>query len=180
MNTNLTSLSGTVSGTNVSISPMAHQHIVPAWAIVNLNHTHRIEHTHDIAAHSHTVTIPAHSHSVTIPAHGHNVTIPNHSHIVTIQAHSHIITIPDHTHSIEFGIFTGTTGQSISLRVDGALIPITDLNNIDIVRHMRTDGSGRILRDTWHRLEIVPDRLTRISACLFLNIFTNSRGGGDF
>ena len=149
------------------------------------DHAHSIsigahQHNITISGHSHNVTIPAHSHSVTIPAHNHNVTIPNHNHSVTIRAHAHNMTIPDHIHSIEFGIYTGATANGITLRVDGTVIPVTDFNNIDIVRYMKADDSGRILRDSWHKLEIVPDRLTRISACLFLNIFTNSRGGGDF
>jgi len=122
-----------------------------------------------------------HSHNVTIQAHSHSVTIPAHSHSVTISAHSHNVTIPDHIHEIEFGIFQGTTAQGISIRVDNNLIPVlSDLNNINIVQFLRKDGGGRIVRGVWHRLEIVPDRLTRISAQLFLNIFTNSRGGGNF
>ena len=168
---------------------------------VTLGHTHRITipgHTHiiiipahghnvDIPGHSHRVTIPghshsvtidAHSHSVTIPSHSHSVTIPAHSHSVTISAHQHNITIPDHSHEIEFGIFTGASAQSVSIRVDGTTVPIVGgLDNINIIPFLRRDGGGRIARNTWHRLELVPDRLTRISASIFLTIFTNSRGG---
>jgi len=113
--------------------------------------------------------------------HSHNVTIHPHSHNVTVPAHSHNVTVPDHTHEIEFGIFQGSAAQSISIRVDNNLIPVlSDLNNIDLIPFLRKDGGGRIVRGAWHRLEIVPDRLTRISAQIFFNIFTNSRGGGNF
>ena len=156
---------------NVDIPP--HHHLMP--------HDHTVPgHTHDfiIPAHSHQVTIPGHSHTVTIPAHGHSVTIPSHQHNVVIPAHSHNITMPDHIHEIEFGIFTGTRAVGISIRVDGNLVPIEgDLNNVNIIPFLRRDGGGRIVRNAWHTLEIVPDTLTRISASIFLNIFTNSRGG---
>jgi len=175
----------------------AHRHMITATPWMpehshNMQHTHTItahshsftipahSHTVTIPSHSHTVTIPAHAHSVTIPAHSHSVTIPAHSHTVTIEAHSHNVTIPNHTHAIEFGIFEGTAAQQLSIRVDGNLIPINmqQLDHIDIRPFLSRDGGGRIRRNTWHRLEIVPDRMTRINAQIFLNIFTNSRGGG--
>jgi len=150
-------------------------------------HRHDHAHTIDVAGHSHTVTIQGHGHNVTIPGHSHNVTIPGHDHFVTIPAHQHNvtiaahqhnITIPNHTHNIEFGIFTGTRADSVSIRVDDTTVPITGgLDNIDIIPFLRRDSSGRIVRNAWHRLEIVPNRLTRISASIFLTIFTNSRGG---
>ena len=143
-------------------------------------HSHEMAHTHSIGAHSHTVTIPGHSHTVTIPAHGHSVTIPSHTHNVSIPAHSHNITMPDHTHDIEFGIFQGTRANSISIRVDGNTVPIAgSLDNIDIRPFLRRDGGGRVVRNAWHRFEIIPDRLTRISAHLFLIVASNSRGGAN-
>ncbi|MCL2215761.1 MAG: phage tail protein [Defluviitaleaceae bacterium] len=155
---------------------MAHTHIISA-------HSHQLtipghSHTVTIPGHSHSVTIPAHSHSVTIPAHGHSVTIPAHSHNVTIPPHDHGITLPDHTHDIEFGIVTGERAESISIRVDGNTVPITgSLDDINIIPFLRTDGGGRIVRNAWHRLEIIPNTRTRIAACVFLSVFTNSRGG---
>ena len=156
--------------------PHSHDTTIPG-------HSHQLNipghfHTVNIAAHSHLVTIPGHAHTVTINAHSHSVTIPSHQHNVTIQDHQHSITIPDHTHQIEFGIFTGTRAESVSIRVDGNNVPVVgELDNINIIPFLRRDGGGRIARNTWHRLELVPDRLTRLSASLFLTIFTNSRGG---
>jgi len=160
---------------NVPEGGGSHRHGVP-WL-----HAHDIpshSHTVTIPSHQHTVTIPEHSHTVTIPDHGHSVTIPSHQHSVTIPDHSHNITIPDHTHEIEFGIFTGTQADSVSIRVDNTTLPLgADLNDINIIPFLRRDGGGRISRNTWHRLELIPNRLTRLSASIFLTIFTNSRGG---
>ena len=159
----------TISGHSHSVTIPGHSHTVTIPG-----HSHTVT----IPGHSHTVTIPSHSHTVTIPAHGHSVTIPSHTHNVTIPDHSHNITIPDHTHAIEFGIFLGERAESISIRVDGNTVPITTgLDNINIIPFLRRDSGGRIVRNTWHKLEIVPNRQTRITGAVFLNIFTNSRGG---
>jgi len=170
----------TILSTNTGGEP-PHIHMVQ-------NHSHFLQvngHSHSVTipSHSHTVTIPAHEHSVTIPNHSHSVTVPNHSHAVTIEAHSHNVTIPDHTHEIEFGIFQGTTAQSISIRVDNNTVllpPDQNLDHIDARPFLRTGSGGRIARGNWHRLEIVPDQMTRIAAWLFLRFTTNSRGGGIF
>jgi len=150
--------------------------------IVNVSgHSHNMAHTHTISSHTHSVSIPAHTHSVSIPAHTHSVTISEHTHTVSIPAHTHNITIPEHTHDIQFGIYLGTSASSIQIKVDGNTMPtLTNLNSIDIIKYLSTDSSGKIQRDTWHKIEIYPDKLTRISAYLFLDIFTNSRGGGDY
>jgi len=106
------------------------------------------------------------------------VTIPAHTHQITIQNHYHSITIPDHVHEIEYGIFQGDWANSISIRVDGMLLPVIgDLDHINIIPFLRRDGGGRIVRNAWHRIEIVPNRQTRIVGAVYLNVFTNSRGG---
>ncbi|MCL2197320.1 MAG: phage tail protein [Defluviitaleaceae bacterium] len=163
-----------------SVTIPGHSHFVTIWG-----HSHSVtidghSHTVTINGHSHTVTIDGHSHTVTIPEHGHSVTIPNHDHLVVIPDHYHVTTIPDHTHELEFGIFTGTRATAVSIRVDGNIVPLTgNLNDINIIPFLRRDSGGRIARDTWHTLELIPNTLTRISASLFLNIFTNSRGGAN-
>jgi len=176
-------LTGAIANSQVTTAgdpPHTHQHqtmpVVPehGHSVTIAGHSHQVT----IPSHQHTVTMPGHSHAVTIPAHGHQVTIPSHQHTVTIPDHSHNITIPDHTHAIEFGIFQGERADGISIRVDGNTVPVTgDLNNINIIPFLRRDGGGRVVRNAWHRLEIVPNRQTRISGAVFLNIFTNSRGG---
>lgn len=121
-------------------------------------------HTHTISAHTHTVQ--AHTH--TVQAHTHRV-----------DAHTH--TISDHTHKIEFGIFEGTRASKATIKVDGKAIPTpASYQNIDIIAYLAQDGSGKIRRNAWHTIEILPDNMSRIVGAVFLQTFCNSRGGGDY
>jgi len=162
--------------TNGNITGGQTEAFAASGAHMHLPHQHIV----NVGNHQHSVTIPSHFHNVTIPEHFHTVNVPSHTHRVNIPPHSHSIDLPDHTHDIEFGIHQGETAREISIRVDGNLVPIdmAALDNIDIRQFLRTDGGGRILRGAFHRIEIVPDRMTRISAMIFLSIFTNSRRGG--
>ena len=133
-------------------------------------------HVHALDRHSHP-----HRHYVNIPNHRHDITIPNHQHNISIPNHQHNVTIPDHTHELEFGIYQGTTADSVTIKVDGESIPQTQPGqDIDIVKYLSTDSAGKINRNTWHTIEIIPDKMTRIVANVFMQIFTNSRGGGDY
>lgn len=126
-------------------------------------HTHP-EHTHSISAHTHNVS--AHTH--TVKAHTH-----------TVKDHTH--TVQDHTHKIEFGIYEGARASSATIRVDGKEIPTqTSYSDINIVEYLKTDSSGKIQRNTWHTVEILPDTMSRIVAAVFMQTFCNSRGGGDY
>lgn len=126
-------------------------------------HTHPA-HTHTISAHTHSVS--AHTH--TVQAHTH--TVRNHTH-----------TVQDHTHKIEFGIYEGARASSATIKVDGEEIPAqTSYSEIDIVEYLKTDSSGKIQRNAWHTVEILPDTMSRIVAAVFMQTFCNSRGGGDY
>ncbi len=126
-------------------------------------HTHPA-HTHSISAHTHSVS--AHTH--TVKAHTH-----------TVQNHTH--TVQDHTHKIEFGIYEGTRASSATIKVDGEEIPTpTSYSEIDIVEFLKTDSSGKIQRNAWHTVEILPNTMSRIVAAVFMQTFCNSRGGGDY
>jgi len=130
------------------------------------------DHDHSFMNHGHDIIIPTHRHDIDIPDHTHNISIPN---------HLHNITIPDHTHNLQFGIYRGTTANTVTIKVDGNLMPaIQQGQDINIVPYLSVDDSGKIQRNTWHTIEIVPDKLTRIIANIFMQIFTNSRGGGDY
>lgn len=90
-------------------------------------------------------------------------------------------TVPSHTHEISFGIYTGTTARSAAIKVDGNTIPtVSDYQNIDIAPYLDCDANGKITRNTWHEIAIYPDALTRIAASVFTQLFTNSRGSGDY
>ena len=113
--------------------------------------------------HSHAFWLDAHYHTFKIPAHGHSVPIP------------------DHVHDLTFGIYEGTTGGSATIKVDGTTVTgITDYSDIDIVSYLSVDGEGKIQRGTWHEVEITPNQMSRIVGSLFIQLFTNSRGGGDY
>ena len=94
-------------------------------------------------------------------------------------AHTH--TISDHTHEIQFGIYEGSRASRAVIKVDGRTIPTqTSYDNIDIVAYLSKDGSGKIKRNAWHTVEILPDTMSRIVGAVFSQTFCNSRGGGDY
>jgi len=128
-------------------------------------------------AHSHG----AHSHAVNIPSHTHNVSAPSHSHNVSIPSHQHQITLPDHTHAITHGIYTGGSASQLTLRVDGVLVGTfgNSISSRDIVAQLSKDDGGRIQRG-WHTITITPNALTRVECDLSVQLFANSRGGGQF
>lgn len=129
-------------------------------------------HSHDLYNHGHEVNIPNHIHNVEIPDHTHNVNIPN---------HVHSLNLPEHTHDLEFGIYQGATADMVTIKVDGKIMPAASAgDDIDLVPHLSVDGAGKIQRNTWHTIEVVPNRMTRVVANIFMQIFTNSRGGGDY
>lgn len=110
-----------------------------------------------------------------------------HSHTVNLQhthslpSHSHGITMPSHTHTMEYGIYEGNMAENATVKVDGQAMPTpVDWNEVDIINYLQKDGAGKITRDTWHTIEILPNKQSRIVAALFTQLFTNSRGGGDF
>ena len=90
-------------------------------------------------------------------------------------------TVKDHTHAIEFGIYEGQRASKATIKVDGKEIPApSSYSNIDIVKYLATDSSGKIRRNSWHSIEILPDNMSRIVGAVFAQTFCNSRGGGDY
>lgn len=131
---------------------------VPSGAHTHPGHTHTVgSHTHSVSAHTHRVS--AHTH--------------------TVKAHTH--TVQDHTHKIEFGIYEGARASSATIKVDGVEIPApASYDNLDIVKYLKTDGSGKIQRNAWHTIQILPNSMSRIVGAVFMQTFCNSRGGGDY
>lgn len=125
-----------------------------------------------VLSHEHTVEISPHSHSVSF-------SIPSHTHSISIGSHSHSFSIPDHTHQIEHGIYQGGSANSAHLVVDGTTVNTTE-KEVDIIPYLQKSDDGKITRGSWHTVEIVPNNLTRISANLFIQLFVNSRGRGDY
>ncbi|AIQ26968.1 hypothetical protein P40081_01145 [Paenibacillus sp. FSL P4-0081] len=120
----------------------------------------------------------AHSGHIHNPAnHGHRIDLPDHTHEME---HTH--EIPEHTHEIEYGIFEGPSPGSITLTVDGNSVPVssTSGSDVDIIPFLSKDSNGRVQRGIWHEIQIAPDSLGRIVASINMQLFVNSRGGGDY
>ena len=150
-------------------------------------HSHGINHYHAIGSHTHS--LGSHTHS--IPDHRHGIehvhkavvslTIP--ALTFMLEAHSHSVTIPEHEHDAIYDIFEGTRAESISLIVDGTTVPpedIGDADEIDICKYMRANDEGKIVRGAWHTVQVVPDQNTRVVLNLFVQVFLQSRGAGDY
>mgnify|MGYP007122676074 CR=1 FL=1 len=106
--------------------------------------------------------------------------------VIILRAHTHTVkdhthTVKDHTHAIEFGIYEGQRASKATIKVDGKEIPApSSYSNIDIVEYLATDSNGKIRRNSWHSIEILPDNMSRIVGAVFAQTFCNSRGGGDY
>ena len=87
--------------------------------------------------------------------------------------------MPDHKHDIDYGIYEGSKARYCYLKVDGQMVYTKD-TEVNLIPYLSKDDGGKIQRGTWHTVEIMPDTLTRINASLFIQLFTNSRGGGDY
>ena len=128
-------------------------------------HTHDMRHVHDIdhehgMDHYHDMD---HNHSMD---HTHNI---NHTH-----------TIEGHNHEIVYGIYEGPSSSRFTVRVDGMLTTLTAIrDSFDIVQYLSKDDGGRIVRG-WHEVLIYPDNLCRINADVMVQVFVNSRGGGNY
>lgn len=142
-------------------------------------HSHAMTHYHQIQGHVHSLD---HMHDMT---HMHSIT---HEHIIPsmsfkLEAHSHTVALPEHEHEVEYGVYEGAKAGSVVLRVDGTDVPaeaIGESNELDIAPYMSKDSAGRVTRGTFHRVEFVPDGLTRLTANLFFQVFIQSRGAGDY
>ncbi len=113
--------------------------------------------------------------------HGDHAHTVDFAHTHTLPKHSHDITMPEHSHDMTYGIYEGDTAESATIKVDGSELPTPeDWSDINIIDYLDADDSGRIYRDTWHKIEILPAKQSRIVAALFTQLFTQSRGGGDY
>lgn len=156
----------------------SHTHGVP-------NHKHAMvvsipSHSHGMS-HTHSFTIPAHDHTVSFDPHTHTFVIPNHTHGFSIPGHTHGFEIEDHTHDIVYGIYEGGRADSVSLKVDGTIVPIApDTGEVDIAPYLSVDSSGKVQRGAYHDIEITPNKLTGIIGSITIQLFIQSQGGGDY
>ena len=168
------------NGAGSTTSTGAHSHGMGHWHSFD-SHTHSIgSHKHDMThrhdfSHYHMVNV-----AVTVPAV--SVDIPNHTHKVNIPAHSHSFTLQSHTHEIRYGIYEGEIASGVTIKVDGTAIPPEKVSGseIDVIPYLSKDNNGRIVRGMWHEVSVVPDKLTRIQADLFVQTFVTSYTGGNY
>lgn len=140
---------------------ISHNHTGPS-------HRHQVDsHTHGVSSHTHSMQ--SHTHVVGSHVHGLN----QHTHSVSIAAHSHTVTLADHTHALVYGIYQGPTATAASVKVDGVTIGTwTSRISHDITEHL-TKTAGKVTRDAWHTIEIIPNSLSRIVAQCFLIALVN-------
>jgi len=148
----------------VDVVPNYHRHFVN----INLpvpDHTHIMEHTHNV---------PGYSHSHSLPLAGHSHDIPGHTH--QIAGHTHTFIIPAHDHAIVYGIYKGPKATRATLKIDGKVIPFQDGATIDLAPYLSKNGSGEVQAGTYHTIEIQPNGLSRINATVTVQLFIQSHG----
>ena len=129
-------------------------------------------HSHTVAEHTHYM---GHIHlgqaQITVPAQD-----------IVIPSHTHSVKYPGHSHGISYGIYEGSRAQGVTIKVDDTELPaaLLDGSQVDVAAYMAKDPDGKIQRDSWHVIEIVPDSLTRIIGNLYMQIFIQHRGGGNY
>ncbi len=160
------------------------------------NHSHGLNlHTHATGAHTHSMS---HTHGIPTHTHGMNhyhmvntvisippltINVENHTHSVSVGAHSHSLTLNDHTHALVYDIYEGPTANSFTIMVDGVAAgeSITAAEaEVDITTLLSKDAAGRIERGKWHEVVLTPDRATRAVVSVYVQVFVQSKGGGDY
>ena len=92
-------------------------------------------------------------------------------------------TADDHEHETIFGIFISPqTPTMVTVAVDGNVIAGLGLSetDVDIIPYLAKDTNGKVTRGTWHEIAITPDAIGRVVANVVIQMFVQSRGGGDY
>lgn len=98
------------------------------------------------------------------------------------RGHTHEIQLPNHRHDIDYGIYQGPTPTAVTVAVDGNVVPGlgTDETDVNLVDYLAKDSEGKIARGQWHEITITPNDLGRIVASVIVQLFVQSKGGGDY
>lgn len=111
-------------------------------------------------------------------------------------AHTHSVLTPSHTHSVSipalsinnsYGIYESGRADWVKIKVDNVQITdpdhpngqYDDISDLNITTAFTGASNGNITRG-WHTLQITPNKLTRINVSLAVQLFANSRGGGQY
>lgn len=110
-----------------------------------------------------------------------------HDHEIRIPGHDHTVEIPALSINSEFGIYESGRADYVTIKVDNTTITdsnhpngqYTDISDLNITTAFTGANNGTITRG-WHTLTITPNQLTRINVSLAVQLFANSRGGGQY
>ena len=153
-----------------------------------LEHKHNISHYHKVTvsgsgsggSHSHSFPLPRHTH--TISSHKHDLPDLSHKHSITLNGHTHKVTLKGHDHKITPGIFENNeTPTQFDVWVGSknqATVIGTSFEG-DITEWL-LNNKRQIPRDSWIKVEIVPDTLAYVVSSVFVQGFVQSRGGGNY
>lgn len=100
--------------------------------------------------------------------------------LIIIEGHDHRVIYPAHVHNIEAGIFEFGSPTSAKLYVNG--IYKADIGgdaDLDITAYL-LDDSMTIPRNSWIKIEVVPNDLAYITIDLYVQGFVQSRGGATY
>ena len=120
-----------------------------------------------------------------VPSGAHNHAA--HDHDITLKDHTHQVKIPALSINSEYGIYESGRADYVTIKVDSTDIKDADhangryenISDLNITTAFTGAGDGTITRG-WHTLTITPNKLTRINVSLAVQLFANSRGGGQY
>ena len=169
------------------------------------DHRHDMQHYHSIPTHRHSVSIPSHTHTVSVGSHSHSLYVGNHTHTLNVASHTHSLSvsahthtlnvashthdmqhyhsiahthsIPNHTHTLNPGISFAGNPSSFDVLVNGVKINTTVGKNLQLnITEFLTDNQNKIPRDTYNRIEIVPNDNAYVQLTVNVQGFIQSRG----
>lgn len=92
-----------------------------------------------------------------------------------------VVNVPSHTHGISLGIYEGSTASSVSIAVDGTVIPASAIQggSFDAVPYLSRNSRGKVRRGAWHEIVFTPSGETRIVADVHVRTFIRTMSGAN-
>ena len=78
--------------------------------------------------------------------------------------------------------YSGANTDRCNAEVDGNIVPGLGIDEtaVNIIPYLNKDDGGRVSRGSFHEIKITPNDLGRIVASVNIQLFVQSRGGGDY
>lgn len=91
------------------------------------------------------------------------------------------VDVSAHTHATRYGIYEAGEGASVTVAVDGTVLPAETVasGDFDAAAFLSAGEDGRILRGAWHEVTFTPDGLARVVADLHVRTFIRSLTGAN-